>query len=180
MIVVDEYLAVDVLRGQWPDALPDDDLLGLPATHHYRLLQRIHQPGTGRLSEILAGLSNSGRESIRRPHPDIVQVLDPRPLLDQAASIGARYRTGGLLITETPRCGPDPSAGPLFRHRRQRRPPSRRDRCRPRYRHHRPRQLISAPSTGPAAPTEQPVGCYWKTVRAWATPPPAGLPRRSD
>jgi hypothetical protein len=101
VIVVDEYLALDVLRGQWPEGLPEDDLLGLPVTHHYRLLQRVHQPGTGRLSRILAGLSDAGRDAVRRPHPDIVQVLDPRPLIDQAASIGARYRTGGLLMTET-------------------------------------------------------------------------------
>lgn len=38
---------------------------------------------------------------MRYPHPDVLQVLDPRPLLDQAASIGARYRTGGLLNVET-------------------------------------------------------------------------------
>jgi hypothetical protein len=100
VIVIDEYLAVDVLRGQWPDGLPDDEL-GLPATHHYRLLQRVHQPGTGRLSQILAGLSAAGREAIRRPDPDVVEVLDSRPLLDQAAWIAARYRTGGLLFTET-------------------------------------------------------------------------------
>jgi hypothetical protein len=31
----------------------------------------------------------------------VLQVLDPRPLLDEAASIGARYRTAGLLVTET-------------------------------------------------------------------------------
>jgi hypothetical protein len=101
VIVIDEYLAVDVLRGEWPTGLPEDDLLGLPVTHHYRLLQRVHQPGSGRLSQILAGLSDAGRDAVRRPHPDIVQVLDPRALLDQAASIGARYRTGGLLMTET-------------------------------------------------------------------------------
>jgi hypothetical protein len=34
VIVVDEYLAVDILRGHWPEGLPDDEL-GLPATHHY-------------------------------------------------------------------------------------------------------------------------------------------------
>ncbi len=38
---------------------------------------------------------------MRYPHPDVLKVLDPRPLLDQAASIGARYRTGGLLNVET-------------------------------------------------------------------------------
>lgn len=101
MIVIDEYLAVDVLRGNWPEGLPDDDQLGLPATHHYRLLQRVHQPGIGRLTRILTGLSDAGREAIRRPHPEILEVLDSRPLLDQAAQIAARYRTGGLLVTET-------------------------------------------------------------------------------
>lgn len=100
MIVIDEYLAVDVLRGHWPEELPDD-LPGLPATHHYRLLQRVHQPGTGRLSRILAGLSDGGQDAIRRPHPDIIEVIDSRPLLDQAAQIAARYRVGGLLFTET-------------------------------------------------------------------------------
>lgn len=100
MIVIDEYLAIDVLRGEWPAELPDDQL-GLPPTHHYRLLQRLHRPGAGRLSQRLAALSDVGREAVRRPHPDIVEVLDSRPLLDQAAQIGARYRTGGLLVTET-------------------------------------------------------------------------------
>ncbi|HLI54788.1 MAG TPA: hypothetical protein VKU88_10715 [Acidimicrobiales bacterium] len=49
----------------------------------------------------MAQLSVTDRETIRHPHPEVVQVLDPRPLLDEAASIGARYRTGGLLVTET-------------------------------------------------------------------------------
>ena len=38
---------------------------------------------------------------MRFPHPELLQVLDPRPLLDSAASISARYRAGGLLIAET-------------------------------------------------------------------------------
>ncbi|MDP9441180.1 MAG: hypothetical protein M3P34_03145 [Actinomycetota bacterium] len=38
---------------------------------------------------------------MRHPHPEVLQILDPRPLLDEAASIGSRYRTGGLLVTET-------------------------------------------------------------------------------
>ncbi|MHB1536105.1 MAG: hypothetical protein ACYC1D_16140 [Acidimicrobiales bacterium] len=74
--MIDEYLTVDVLRGHWPDGLPDDEL-GLPATHHYRLLQRVHQPGTGRLSQILAGLSAAGREAIRGPDPDVVESSTP-------------------------------------------------------------------------------------------------------
>lgn len=100
MIVIDEYLAVDVGRGEWPDGLPDDETLGLPVTAHYRLLQRLHDPGSGQLSAILGRLSRAGREAIRHPHPEVFQVLDPRPFLDEAASISARYRLGGLLVPE--------------------------------------------------------------------------------
>lgn len=35
------------------------------------------------------------------PHPEVLQVLDPRPLLDDAAAIAARYGGTGLLIAET-------------------------------------------------------------------------------
>lgn len=102
MLVIDEYLAVDVVLGDWPTGLPDDDdILLLPASRHFRLLQRIHNPGGGQLTSILEWLSPDGREAIRHPHPEVLQVLDPRPLLDEAAAIGARYRTGGLLIVET-------------------------------------------------------------------------------
>jgi hypothetical protein len=32
VIVIDEYLALDVLGGRWPDGLADDDQLGPPPT----------------------------------------------------------------------------------------------------------------------------------------------------
>lgn len=32
---------------------------------------------------------------------EVVQVLDSRPLLDEAAAIAARYGAGGLLIAES-------------------------------------------------------------------------------
>ncbi len=98
MLVIDEYLAVRVLVGARPDQLPDDEPLAMPAYRHYRLLQRIHQPGTGQLSGLLA---DGDQQAIRRPHPEVLQILDPRPLLDEAAAIGARYRAAGLLIGET-------------------------------------------------------------------------------
>jgi len=101
VLVIDEYLAVDVLLGDWPAALSDDDTLVLPTTRHFRLLQRVHNPGTRQLTGILDRLSATGRDSLRHPHPEVLQILDPRPLLDEAASIGARYRTGGLLMVET-------------------------------------------------------------------------------
>lgn len=98
MLVVDEYLAVRVLVGARPSELGDDEPLALPAYRHYRLLQRVHAPGGGQLSALLA---ESDRQAIRRPHPEVLQILDPRPLLDEAAAIGARYRAGGLLVGET-------------------------------------------------------------------------------
>lgn len=100
MLVIDEYLAVRVLGGNWPDELPDDDL-GLPASRHWRLLQRVHSPGDGQLSQLLAALPGSDLGVVRYPHPEVLQVLDPRPLLDEAASISARYGAGGLLVAET-------------------------------------------------------------------------------
>lgn len=100
MIVVDEYLAVRVLGGGWPEGLPDDDV-ALPASRHWRLLQRIHAPGPGQLSSVLGLLSPTGVEAVRHPHPELLHVLDPRPLLDDAAAISARYGAGGLLVAES-------------------------------------------------------------------------------
>ncbi|MGH3576994.1 MAG: hypothetical protein ACRDU0_05495 [Mycobacterium sp.] len=100
MIVIDEYLAVRVVGGQWPKGLPDDEDLVLPTSRHWRLLQRIHAPGGGQLSQVLGSLSPAGRDSIRYPHPEVLQVADPRPLLDEAARLGARFG-GGWLVDET-------------------------------------------------------------------------------
>lgn len=100
MILIDEYLTVRVLLGAWPDGLPDDDLV-LPASRHWRLLQALHGPRGGRLSRLLDQLSPAGRDSLRHPHPEVLQVLDPRPLLDEAAAIAARYGGTGLLIAES-------------------------------------------------------------------------------
>lgn len=100
MLVIDEYLAVRVLGGEWPDGLPDEDL-ALPASRHWRLLMRVHAPGAGQLSQLLAALPEDDLDVVRYPHPHVLQILDPRPLLDSAASIAARYSAGGLLIAET-------------------------------------------------------------------------------
>lgn len=101
MLVIDEYLAVRVLGGGWPPGLPDNEDLVLPASRHWRLLQRVHAPGGGQLSQLLATLPGGDLTVVRYPHPEVLQVLDPRPLLDSAAAIAARYRAGGLLIAET-------------------------------------------------------------------------------
>jgi hypothetical protein len=101
VIVVDEYLAVRVVGGRWPEGLPDDEDLVLPAARHWRLLQRIHAPGDGQLSGLLATLSTTDRDTIRFPHPEVLGVADPRPLLDEAARLAARYGGTGWLIAET-------------------------------------------------------------------------------
>ena len=101
MLVIDEYLAVDVTLGDWPAGLPDDEALWLPASRHFRLLQRVHQPSGGQLTTSLTRLPEADRHALRNPHPEVLQILDPRPLLDEAARIGARYSTGGLLVCES-------------------------------------------------------------------------------
>jgi hypothetical protein len=100
VIVIDEYLAVRVALADWPPELPDDEL-ALPASRHWRLLQALHSPRRGQLSRILSFLPESDQAVIRHPHPEVFQVLDPRPLLDEAAAIAARYGGTGLLIAET-------------------------------------------------------------------------------
>lgn len=68
MIVVDEYLAMDALAGRLAEAIPDGDL-GLPSYRHWRLLQRVHHPGTGQLSRRLASLQAEDLSVLRFPHP---------------------------------------------------------------------------------------------------------------
>ena len=100
MIIIDEYLAVRVVLANWPSDLPDDDL-ALPATRHWRLLQALYSPRGGQLSQILSSLSELDRSALRSPHPHVLQVIDSRPLLDNAALIAARYGGTGLLNAET-------------------------------------------------------------------------------
>ncbi len=75
MILIDEYLAIRVLGGAWPDGLPDDDL-GLTASRHWRLLQRIHAPAGGQLSQRLGALPVEDLGVVRHPHPEVLQILD--------------------------------------------------------------------------------------------------------
>jgi len=97
VIVIDEYLAVRVIRAHWPDRLPDDEL-GLPASRHWRPLQALHGGRGGQLSRLFAGASPAVVNAIRWPHPDLLTVLDPRPLLDEAAMLAARFGGTGLIV----------------------------------------------------------------------------------
>ncbi len=55
-----------VLVGARPDELPDNEPLALSAYRHFRLLLRVHQPGAGQLSGLLA---DSDQQAICRPTP---------------------------------------------------------------------------------------------------------------
>jgi hypothetical protein len=104
VIVVDEYLAIRSLLGDVPLDLPDEPL-AITASAQWRILQRIHAPAGGQLSQALSALSPAGRAVFRQPSPAVLEVLDPRPLLDEAAQIAARYGNTGLLIAETAAAG---------------------------------------------------------------------------
>jgi hypothetical protein len=49
---------------------------------------------------LFSGTSPAVITAIRWPDPEVLQILDPRPLLDEAAILAARFG-GGLLIAET-------------------------------------------------------------------------------
>ncbi len=100
MIVVDEYLAVRVVRAQWPAGLPDDEV-AFPASRHWRLLQALHGDRGGQLSQLFAGASPAVVAAVRWPHPEVLTVLDPRPLMDEAAAIAGRYGGTGWLVAES-------------------------------------------------------------------------------
>lgn len=99
MIVIDEYLAVRVAAGLWPEGLPEDALL--PTSRHWRLLQARHGSRHGSLSRLVDGFGPSARDAVRRPYPEVFAVLDPRALLDEAAAIAARFGGTGWLTAET-------------------------------------------------------------------------------
>lgn len=100
MLVINEFLAIRVLRGDAPPDLPDDDLL-LPTSRHWRLLPALQGGRRGRLSRLLGPLPEAEREALRYPHPEVLQILDPRPLFDEAAALAARFNGTGWLIAET-------------------------------------------------------------------------------
>jgi hypothetical protein len=100
LIVIDEYLAVRLLQGGMTTTLPEDDSL-LPTSRHWRILQALHSGRGGQLTRLLGQLSEAGRLVVRYPHPEVLQILDLRPLLDEAAELAARFGNTGWLVAET-------------------------------------------------------------------------------
>lgn len=77
--------------------LPDDDPV-LTAGRHWRILQALHG---GRAGQLFAGAPADVVSAVRWPYPEVLGVLDPRPLLDEAAVLAARFGGTGLLTAET-------------------------------------------------------------------------------
>jgi hypothetical protein len=77
------------------------NLLGLTYTRHWRLFSALALPTTGRISRSLAALSHQDRELIRRPHPDLLEVLDPRATSVLAAELLETIGPTSMLIAET-------------------------------------------------------------------------------
>src|SRR5579872_1862134 len=100
MHIVDEYVALRALVDDWPPEIPPD-LLGLTYTRHWRLLSAMAVPTGGRISRVLGALEAEHQEVIRRPHPDLVEVLDPRPTSLLAADLLTRIGPTSLLVAET-------------------------------------------------------------------------------
>lgn len=100
MQIVDEYVALRVLVGDWPPEIPQD-LLGLTYTRHWRLLSAMAVPTAGKISRRLGALSVEGRAAIRRPHPDLLEVLDPRATNLLAADLLSTIGATSMLIAET-------------------------------------------------------------------------------
>ncbi|MEO7572828.1 MAG: hypothetical protein ABIX10_10355 [Acidimicrobiales bacterium] len=91
--LVDEFQdALDADRAADPllGGHEPDDALALPASRHWRLLQRIHALSGGQLTQLFAGLPGGDLGAVQHPHPDVLQILHPRPLLDEAAAMSAR------------------------------------------------------------------------------------------
>lgn len=58
-------------------------------------------PSAGRISRQLGALAASGRDATRQPHPDLVEVLDPRTVALLAADLPQTIGPTSMLIAET-------------------------------------------------------------------------------
>lgn len=72
-------LAVWSVLGVLPPEVPDE-LLALPLSARWRLLQRLHTPAGGQLSQALARLPAADREVLRAPDPSVLEVPRSFPI----------------------------------------------------------------------------------------------------
>ena len=80
-----------------------DERLVLPYSRHWRLLSALSAPSStrGQLSRRRQSLSEDAIDFIRRPHPDVVHVPDPRDHILLAAELLQRTGASSLMFAET-------------------------------------------------------------------------------
>ena len=104
MIICDDYLALRVIVAGRPASIPTNEHLAMTPSTWWRLLRPAHtildtrSQGTapeitGVFSRIFAASSNPQIEAIIDPNPQIIEILDSRPLLSLAASLGTNNTT---------------------------------------------------------------------------------------
>ena len=109
MILVDEFLAIQVVSGQPPEMLGEGPV-ALTYGRAYRLTRALTESGPGRLrvrgrfTRLVDVLGQRDRqvlhEWLARPDPAVLSVVDPRPLIRTAAALQNTYALS-LLQAET-------------------------------------------------------------------------------
>lgn len=109
MILVDEYAALPALVDRPPATLGGESL-ALTYSRAYRLTRGLLDPGPGRLdvrgrfTRLAEELTTTDRqllyEALADPDPEVLTIVDPRPLIRTAAAIQNTYPLS-LLQAET-------------------------------------------------------------------------------
>ena len=109
MILVDEYLAIRVISGAAPNAMPAG-AVALTYSRAYRLTRALLDPGPGRLrgrgrfTRLIDALPEHDQrvlyEWLAEPNPNVLTIVDPRQLIRVAGALQNTYAVS-LLQAET-------------------------------------------------------------------------------
>ena len=109
MVLVDEFLALRALIGRPPSEI-EGEVPSLTYSRAYRLTRALLEPGPnrprirGRFSRVADALPQADRLrlhlSLTAPDPDVLRIIDPRPLILTAGTIQNTYPVS-LLQAET-------------------------------------------------------------------------------
>ncbi len=109
MILVDEFVAIQVISGSPPEALAGSPV-ALTYGRAYRLTRALIDSGPGRLrvrgrfTRLVDALGQHDQrvlhEWLANPDPTVLSVIDPRPLIRTAAALQNTYAVS-LLQAET-------------------------------------------------------------------------------
>lgn len=109
MLLVDEYGALPALAGRVPAALRGEPLT-ITYGRAYRLTRALLDPGPGRLqvrgrfTRLVDGLAPADQHTLRdqlaNPDPEVLTIVDPRPLIRATGAIQNTYALS-MLQAET-------------------------------------------------------------------------------